>query len=323
MGEAKTLISLIFPVLNEEAVLPHLFAKIEERERLLSEYEFELIFVDDGSTDASVRLLQEYAEKRERIKVVVLSRNFGQQFALFAGLSRTAGQAAILLDADLQDPPELLPEILSAYKEGFDIVSTIKISRKGNLLRRFFYFAYYRVARWTSQTEVVLDSGDFGLLSRRVIDVIKELPERQLYLRGLRSWAGFRQKVISFHRPDREFGESGYSTTKLISLALDGILSFSILPLRAASLLGILTILTSFLFFCYALYVKWTYGNSPIGFTALVGLLLFTSGVQLLSLGIIGEYIGRIYGEVKRRPRYLVREEFGSEESLPKISVSE
>lgn len=311
----RVLISLIFPVFNEEQSLPHLFTRIESirSELLNSNLELEIVFIDDGSSDLSLELLCDYRGNKSNVKIISFSRNFGHQSALLAGLHRTTGDAVIILDADLQDPPELIPALIQAFREGYDIVSTVKESRDETLFKKFLYFCFYRIAKLLNEQDVLLDSGDFCLLSKRVVQVIKLLPERQVYLRGLRSWVGFRSKQIFFNRPKRVYGKSKYSSSKLIGLALDGILSFSILPIRLVSLLGVSVVISSIFFFCYSLYIKFYFGSSPSGFTAIVGLLLLTSGTQLLSLGIIGEYIGRIYREVKKRPRFIVKEEVGPE----------
>jgi len=313
-------ISLIFPILNEELMLPHLFERISKLRIELSNLTFEIIYIDDGSTDQSLNLLRAFSSSNENVKVISLSRNFGHQSALLAGLQRATGDAVIILDADLQDPPELIPSLIEAYKSGFDVVSTVKRSRGESMVKRFFYFSFYRIAKLLNESDVLLDSGDFCLLSKRTVEVINSLPERQIYLRGLRSWVGFRHKQIFFDRPKRIYGETKYSVGKLIRLALDGILSFSILPLRLVSLLGVVILLLSALFFCYSVYVRLVLGTSPSGFTAIIGLLLLTSGAQLISLGIIGEYIGRIYREVKNRPRFVVSEEIGSNAKLFPIS---
>jgi polyisoprenyl-phosphate glycosyltransferase len=308
----QSLISLVIPVFNEEDSLPALLSRLTEFIKGNPDYNFEFIFVDDGSTDSSVEVLRSFMPQFSNLRVITLTRNFGHQMALLAGMSAAKGEAVIFLDADLQDPPELIKEMLSAYREGFDIVSSQRISREGSSFKRSCYYLYYRIQRYFSDIKMLEDSGDFGLFSRRVVEVIKALPERHIYLRGLRSWTGYPQTIIRYHRPARIAGDSSYSLRKLVMLALDGILAFSSWPLRFSSFLGFITVCASFCFFLYSVFIKLFVGGSPVGFTALIGLLLFTSGVQLLSLGLIGEYIGRIYGEVKQRPRFIIREEFAS-----------
>jgi len=310
----QRLISLVIPVFNEEDSLPALVSRLTAVIAVNSDYIFECIFVDDGSADSSIEVLRGLIGQLSNFRVIALTRNFGHQMALLAGMSAAKGEAVIFLDADLQDPPELIKEMLSAYREGFDIVSSQRISREGSGFKRSCYYLYYRIQRYFSDIKMLEDSGDFGLFSRRVVEVIKALPERHVYLRGLRSWTGYSQTVIQYHRPERAAGDSGYSLKKLVMLALDGILAFSSWPLRFSSFLGFITVCASFCFFLYSVIIKLFIGGTPVGFTALIGLLLFTSGVQLLSLGLIGEYIGRIYGEVKQRPRYLIREEFSSKD---------
>lgn len=316
--------TLVIPLLNEEASLPALFRELELLDTAVPNAEFEWVLVDDGSQDRTPIILKELLLRRDLVRIVLFSRNFGHQAALFAGLERATGDAVIFLDADLQDPPALVPTMIEQFRGGAHIVATQKAARHGRIFKRLCYFLYYRILDRLSDVGVLLDSGDFGLISRRVVNLLKELPERHLYLRGLRQWTGLPTVILPFNRPDRLFGSSGYSIRKLIALALDGILSFSIAPLRFASILGSCTVGLGFLFFGYSVWMKLFGAAVPVGFTAIIGFILFTSGVQLLSIGLIGEYIGRIYGEVKNRPRYVVLEESssGSEESGPRSTLT-
>jgi glycosyltransferase involved in cell wall biosynthesis len=312
LNQSLRVFSVLIPVLNEERCIPKLLIELSNMELKFNELLFEFIFIDDGSSDSTVSILRQFSETHPRVEILVFSRNFGHQAALFAGLSRVTGVAAIILDADLQDPPELIHEFIKAFDDGYDIVATRKISRRGGKVWRLCYASYYRLQKLLSDTEVVLDSGDFGLLSRRVVDIINSLSERNLYLRGLRSWTGFPQKIIDFHRPNRIEGKTKYSILKLLRLAADGIFSFSNLPLRASGALGLLVILVSAIFLIYNLYIKFFTNTAPTGFTAIITVVLFMSGVQLLSLGIIGEYLGRMYTEIKLRPRFLIKNEYRS-----------
>ena len=303
-------ISLVFPVYNEEEVLPLLYARvcriIEELE-----YEIEVILVNDGSRDASLGLMQEFHRQDPRFKVIDFARNFGHQVAITAGIDFASGDAVILLDADLQDPPELLPQFLKKWEEGYQVVYAIRKTRQEHILKRAAYSSFYRILQKISNIQIPLDSGDFCLMDRLVIDTLKAMHERNRFVRGLRSWAGFRQIGLEYDRDKRQAGKVKYTMTRLMKLALDGIVSFSYFPLRIAGYTGFTISLISFLGILVYLYKKLFIGGEPQGFPTLVILVLFMGGIQLLSLGIIGEYIGRIYDEVKRRPIYVIRKIYG------------
>lgn len=266
----------------------------------------ELILVDDGSHDATAKLIGEAAMADPRITAVFLSRNFGHQAALCAALDQVTGEVAILMDGDLQDPPEAIPVLIEEYRKGFDVVYAQRVRRKEGWLLRLSYFLFYRIIAALSDIRLPLDSGDFALLSRRVVDRLRALPEHHRYLRGLRTWVGFRQIGIPVERSRRFSGESKYSLGRLLRLAFDGIFAFSMMPLRAASWLGAATIGGALLFAAYSVYVRFVLGQSPPGFTAIILLVTFLSGIQLLFLGVIGEYLGRVYEESKGRPHYLI-----------------
>jgi glycosyltransferase involved in cell wall biosynthesis len=236
---------------------------------------------------------------------VELSRNFGHQTALTAALDQVSGDVAILMDADLQDPPEAIPALLDAYHQGYDVVYVRRVNRKEAWWLRLCYHLFYRLMASLSATQLPLDAGDFGLMSRRVIQEMRRMPEHHRYLRGLRTWVGFRQIGISIERPARHAGRTKYNPIKLLMLAFDGIFAFSIVPLRAAAILGMAAIGLSGLFSLYSLYAKFWLG-SPMGFTAIILVVTFLSGVNLFFLGIIGEYVGRAYEETKARPHYVV-----------------
>jgi len=249
-------------------------------------------------------MVESAACQDSRVVLVALSRNFEHQTALAAALDHVSGDVAVLMDGDLQDPPEAIPQLLEIYLQGFDVVYVRRVKRKEAWWLRFCYWMFYRLLSALSPVQLPLDSGDFGLLSRRVIDEIGRMPEHHRYLRGLRSWVGFKQIGIPIERSARQAGHTKYSPIRLLKLASDGIFAFSIVPLRAASILGGLAIAVSFLF-SYSLYAKF-WLHSPQGFTALIVAITFLSGVNLLFLGIIGEYVGRIYEETKARPHYVV-----------------
>lgn len=306
-------ISLIFPVYNEEEVLPVLFERVRELLARLP-YETEVILVNDGSRDRSLELMRAFCENDSRFKVIDFSRNFGHQVAITAGIDLAAGDAVLLLDADLQDPPELVPQFLEQWEQGYQVVYAIRKARKEHPIKRFCYAAFYRILQKISNIRIPLDSGDFCLMDRAVVDTLKSMQERNRFVRGLRSWAGFHQIGVEYDRPERYSGEVKYTFPKLMKLALDGIFSFSYFPLQLASYAGFIVSAASFLGILVYLYKKMVIGSEPPGFPTLVIVILFIGGIQLLSLGVIGEYIGRIYDEVKRRPTYVIRKIYGQGE---------
>lgn len=299
-------LSLAIPVHNEEAVLPELLGRIAAVLNLLPGGPHEIVFVDDGSTDRSLTILEEAAQRDSRIVVVSFSRNFGHQAAISAAIDHVSGDAVIIMDADLQDTPESIPLFLEKFHEGFDVVFAQRVKRKEPLWLRACYYLFYRLIASLSEIRLPLDSGDFGLMSRRVVEQIRQMPEHQRYLRGLRTWVGFRQTGVPVERAERFAGRAKYTPLRLLKLASDGIFAFSIVPLRAATFLGLCGIAASVLFAIYSLYVRVVLNQSPKGFTALTFLITFLAGFILLFLGVIGEYVGRIYEEVKARPNYIV-----------------
>lgn len=273
---------------------------------------FEVVYVDDGSKDSTPALLADIANNDDRVKVVFLSRNFGHQPAVNAGLVEASGDVVVVLDADLQDPPSVIGEMLAKWHEGYDVVFGIRKDRKESVVLRLCYAGFYRLLGLLSSIDIPRDSGDFALMDRRVVDAMNALPENSRFHRGLRSWVGFRQIGLPYSREKRAAGESKYPFFKLLALALDGIINFSTAPLSLISAFGICAFVLSvggFLFFLanklFGSIYGINFGDNP-GFTTLILTLLFIGGVQLLSLGILGEYIGRIYQEVKRRPSYVV-----------------
>lgn len=299
-------LSVVIPVYNEEPGLAEL------RRRVLTVLEgtalsFEVIFVNDGSGDESGRILSGYCLDDPRLRAVHLSRNFGHQAAVAAGIWYAAGRAVVVMDADLQDPPELLPELISRWAEGNDVVYTQRARRPGDsLAKRAMTWAYYRVIQFLADTPLHADSGDFCLMDRRVVDLLNQMPERHRYIRGLRSWVGFKQVSVMFDRPERFAGEVKYSFAKLARLGLDGIFSQSTAPLRLATYFGLSVSLVSFLLGIFYIFEKLTVGVNPRGWASTIVIVLFLGGVQLLTVGIMGEYLGRIYEEVKQRPLFVV-----------------
>ncbi len=299
-------LSVVVPVYNEEPVLPELLRRTRAVLDGIEGGPHEIVFVDDGSTDGTLQILETAAEDDARLLILALSRNFGHQAALSAGLDHATGHAVVILDGDLQDPPEAIPLFLERFQAGFDVVYGQRVQRKEVWWLRLCYYVFYRLITRLSDVRLPLDAGDFGLMSRRVVEQLRRLPEHHRYLRGLRTWVGFRQIGIPVERSERQRGKSKYSPLGLLKLAFDGIFAFSVVPLRAAALLGAVALTLSGLFAIYSLYVKLVLHQPPKGFTALTLLITFLSGVNLLSLGIIGEYVGRIYEEIKARPLYVI-----------------
>ena len=299
-------LSVAIPVFNEEPVLPELLARIS---RVLNEVPggpHELVFVDDGSADRTFAMLTDAAAQDPRIVAIALSRNFGHQIAITAALDHVSGDLVVVMDGDLQDPPEAIAVLLAKQREGFDVVYAQRVQRKEGWALRACYFLFYRALTKLSTVRLPIDAGDFAVLSRRVVDRLRETPEHHRYLRGLRAWVGYRQIGIPIERARRDAGYSKYSLIRLIGLALDGVFAFSVAPLRVAAVLGVVAMFCSALFAAYSVYVRLFAERSPQGFTALILAMTFLAGVELLVMGIVGEYVGRIYEEVKRRPHYVI-----------------
>ncbi len=304
-------VSVAIPLYNESEVFPELVRRLTAVLDGIPGGPHEVVFVDDGSADGTFEKVAAAAAADRRFVGIALSRNFGHQAAISAALDHATGDVVVVMDGDLQDPPEAIPQLVAEWQKGFDVVYVQRTARKEGILLRASYYLFYRMIAVLSNVQLPLDAGDFGLLSRRVVDEVKAIPERHRYLRGLRSWVGFRQKGIAVERAPRAAGKSSYTPAKLLRLAFDGIFAFSMAPLRAAALLGLAAIAGSLLFAAYAVYVRVVLGRSPVGFTALILVLTFFSGVQLLFLGVIGEYLGRVYEETKGRPRYVVDRKVG------------
>lgn len=295
------------PVYNEQAIVPELVRRMASTLDDIEGGPHEMVFVDDGSSDRTVELLEQAAQLDPRITVVALSRNFGHQTALTAALDHVSGDVTVLMDGDLQDPPEAIPVLLDSYRQGYDVVYVRRVNRKESWWLRICYYVFYRLLASLASIQLPLDSGDFGLMSRRVVDEVRRMPEHHRYLRGMRTWVGFRQIGVPIERAARHAGRTKYSPLKLLKLASDGIFAFSIVPLRAAVLLGAAAMAMSILFAIYSLFAKLFLHQSPQGFTALIVVITFLSGVNFFFLGIIGEYVGRVYEETKARPHYVVR----------------
>jgi glycosyltransferase involved in cell wall biosynthesis len=312
-------VSLAIPVYNEEAVIHELLRRTTAVLDSLPGGPHEIVIANDGSSDRTLELLEKAAEVEDRLVVVSLSRNFGHQTALTAALDHVTGEVAVLMDADLQDPPEAIPTLLDAYRQGYDVVYVRRVNRKESWWLRACYHSFYRLLAALSDTQLPLDAGDFGLMSRRVIHEMRRMPEHQRYLRGLRTWVGFRQIGIPIERSARHAGRTKYNPIKLLMLAFDGIFAFSIVPLRAAAILGVVAIVLSGLYSVYAVYARF-WLRSPQGFTAIILAITFLSGVNLFFLGIMGEYVGRVYEETKARPHYIIGKIVGRRGNLPETT---
>lgn len=299
-------LSVAIPLHNEEAGVGELLHRLGAVLDAIPGGPHEIVLVDDGSRDGTLALLEAAAKRDPRLVVVALSRNFGHQAALSAALDFVTGDVVVAMDGDLQDRPEAIPALLEKQREGYDVVYAQRAKRKESWPLRLSYFVFYRLLASLADTKLPLDSGDFALMTRRVVDQMRAAPEHHRYLRGLRSWVGFRQTGLVVERDERFAGTTSYGPLKLLKLASDGLFSFSVVPLRAASLAGLVAILLSAAFSAFTLYAKFFLNRAPAGFTALMLFMSFFAGVQLFFLGIIGEYIGRIYQETKRRPLYVV-----------------
>ena len=299
-------ISIIVPLFNEESVFAQLIERLQHVINLCGE-ETEVILVDDGSNDATADLISNIALSDPKFTGLILSKNHGHQLAVSAGLSYAKGTKAVfVIDGDLQDPPELLTDFYRKMNEGYDVVYAVRKNRKETGLKKFFYWIYYRLQRKVSNTAIPIDAGDFSLLSRRVVDHINSMPEQSRYLRGMRSWIGFKQFGFEYDRDARAAGKTKYSWKKLIELAFNGIFNFSDFPIRFITRLGIVTIILSLIYIFYILVKKFMGLYVPEGFTTLIIAICLFSGVQLISIGVLGEYVLRIYKQVRNRPLFII-----------------
>jgi glycosyltransferase involved in cell wall biosynthesis len=305
------LISLVIPCHNEAENLSALYVRVRAVMDTLDE-SWETVCVNDGSTDDTLEQLLALHEEDPRVVVIDLSRNFGKEAALTAGLDHARGDCAIPLDADLQDPPEFIPDLLAKWREGYDVVNAVRLSRDGeSWLKRASAHAFYRVITRMSTVDIPADTGDFRLLSRPVLDALKTLPERRRFMKGLFAWVGFRTTSIYYRREPRHAGKTKWNYWRLWNFAVEGITSFSQVPLQLAAYLGFFVSLLAFLYAIWLVISTLVYGNSVKGYPSMMVTLLFLGGVQLMALGVIGEYLGRIYEESKQRPVYLVRQAWG------------
>ena len=312
------IISVILPCYNEAPVLRETHRRLAEVAASLTDWEFEFLFVDDGSSDDTAVILHDLCRADGRVRGLRLSRNFGQQVATSAGLEHAAGAAVILMDADLQDPPELIEQMIARWREGYHVAYAARTERTGETAFKLWSAKkFYRLVNRISQVPIPADTGDFRLMDRAVVDALLRMPERDRFLRGMVSWVGFRQIGVPYRRAARFAGETKYPLLKMLRFAADGVVSFSFAPLRLAIWTGFFALGLAFLGIIYAVLLRFFADPSQWvrGWASIFVAVLFMGGVQLISLGIIGEYVGRIYGEVKQRPLYFVRERFGFREA--------
>ncbi len=302
--------SIVIPIFNEHETIPQLHNRLGA---VIDKFDAqgEIIFVDDGSTDNSFEVLLAIHQADPRSKIVRLSRNFGHQAAISAGIDCAVGDAVILMDGDLQDPPEILPEFIAMWRQGYDVVYGIRKKRKENFFKRAAYAAFYRILSRLSYLDIPLDSGDFCLINRRVVNAIRQLPERNRFVRGIRTWVGFRQVGIEYERDRRFAGTTKYTFNRLLKLAYDGIFSFSTVPLRLAVYAGFFFSTIAFLAGLFIIYEKLVHQIAVVGWASTIAITTFLGGLILMMMGIIGEYIGRIVDEVKQRPVYVIRDKIG------------
>lgn len=316
-------LSIVIPIYNEEEVLPELYRRLNLVVKGM-ETRAEFIFVDDGSRDASASILRSLAVADPRIRVHRFSRNFGHQAAVTCGLDHSIGRAVVVIDADLQDPPELIPEMMAKWREGYEVVYAVRDEREGETaFKKFTATVFYRLIRRLTTVDIPVDTGDYRLIGRRALDQLLEMREVHRFIRGMVSWVGFPQTGVRYKRASRLAGETKYPLRKMLTFAMDGITSFSWMPLRMATYMGLFAAGLSFLMVLWVIFEAVVVGRTAPGWASLIVVSLFFGGVQLMSLGLLGEYIGRIYDEVRKRPLYIVSESHGSGAPLPEPRAAE
>ncbi|SFN07924.1 glycosyltransferase family 2 protein [Variovorax sp. OV329] len=312
-GRRPPLISVVVPVFNEEEVVGHFH---ERMSRLLAEIDYpaEIVFVDDGSTDGTLQALHALRESDPRIAVLGLSRNFGKEIALSAGLDHASGDAVVVIDVDLQDPPEIIKEFIAKWEAGYDVVYGQRIVRDGETaLKKMTAFLFYRVMRKLTRVNLPEDTGDFRLMSRRVVDALKSCREQHRFMKGLFAWVGYRQCAVRYHRESRVAGTTKFNYWKLWNFALEGITSFTTGPLKVATYVGFMTAAVAFFFLVWIVGKTLLHGDPVRGYPSLMAVVLFLGGIQLVTIGILGEYVGRMFDETKGRPLYLLKDVWPAE----------
>ena len=308
MNKSKK-ISILIPAYNEQPVLPILYKHLEDLGKKIKNYQLEFFFVDDGSSDKTLEIIKDYAKKDPRVAYISLSRNFGKEIAMMAGFDHIDADAMVIIDADLQDPPELIPKMIKYYEQGYDDVYAKRRSRAGeSWLKKFTSKMFYKVLSATSSIPTQTDTGDFRLLSRRCIDALKQFRESERYTKGMFSWIGFKKKEILYDRDARAAGKTHWNYLKLTKLAVNGITSFTTTPLKLSTILGFVISVFAFIYLLWLLIRAAFFGCDLKGYSSMMVVILFLGGIQLISLGIIGEYVGQIFNETKKRPTYLIDE---------------
>ena len=303
--------SIVVPAFNEEAIISETYIKLKKIMDSLNE-EYEFVFVNDGSIDNTSKLIKELCVKDSHVKLLDFSRNFGHQIAISAGIDFATGKAVVIIDADLQDPPEVIPQMIEKWKEGYEVIYGKRTKRKGEtIFKKVTAYLFYRLLKYLTNYEIPTDTGDFRLIDYKVCKALRNINEKSRFMRGIISWVGFKQTYVEYVREERKVGESKYPLRKMIHFALDGITSFSYRPLRLATYLGLVLSAGAFLYFFYAIY-QYLFNISIVqGWTSIVATTVLFDGIILVILGIIGEYVGRIYEETKDRPLYILREQVG------------
>ncbi len=321
MTNEKIDYSIVIPVYNEEEVIEHTYERLKTVMQS-SDGNYELLFINDGSKDKSVDILLQLSEQDKTIKIVDFSRNFGHQIAITAGMDYASGNAIVIIDADLQDPPELILEMIQKWKEGYDVVYAKRTARKGEtFFKKQTASAFYKTLRAMTEIDIPIDTGDFRLIDRKVCDQMNNIHEKNRFVRGLVSWVGFKQTAVEYERDERFAGETKYPLKRMLKLSLDGITSFSYKPLKLANYLGASLSLIGFVYMLIVLYQKLFTTTTVTGWSSIIVIQLFFSGITLMMLGVIGEYIGRIYDEAKNRPLYIVKDIYQHEQASAKPFV--
>lgn len=301
-------LSVIIPIYNEEGNIQEIYSRLTQIGQKV-DMPLELIFINDGSTDQSLPHILKLAEDDKRIKYIDFSRNFGHQMAVSAGLDHCVGEAVVIIDADLQDPPELIPDMVDKWREGYEVVYAQRTKRKGETwLKKATAKWFYRLLKTSTEVDIPLDTGDFRLIDHRIVLWLRKMPEKHKFLRGQIAWMGFKQTAIEYEREERNWGEPGYSFGKSFRLAIDGLTSFSDVPLKLVTWFGFLCAFIAFLVMIYTFYSKYYLGDTVPGWASLMVSILFIGGVQMIALGIIGEYLSRIHDNVRQRPHYIIRD---------------
>ena len=314
-------VTILIPAYNEQAVLAPLYKRLTALANNNKKYNFEFLFINDGSTDNTLSIIKNYAKTDTRISYVNLSRNFGKEPAMLAGFDYTTGDATVIIDADLQDPPELIPKMISYWEDGYDDVYAKRRSREGeSWFKKKSSSIFYKLLQKSTNVDIQVDTGDFRLLDKRAINALREIRESQRYTKGMFSWIGFKKKEITYDRDPRAAGETKWNYPKLVNLAIDGITSFTTAPLRIASFAGMIISLIAFFFIIVIIFKTTFFGDPVAGWSSTMAVILFLGGVQLLSIGVIGEYVGRIFNEVKNRPVYFIEEYHGGKKPVKKSS---